>query len=174
MMTIGILGIGNVLMGDDGIGPAVIRYLDAHFEFPDDVTVEDLGTPSLDLPNYLAGLETAIFIDAVAEDAPAGSIHTYTREQILAVPPGIHISPHEPSVNDALAVLDFAGTAPSDVLLIGVVAQTLDGGVMLSNAVATAVPQVAEVVLAELAARGVRIQSRETPIQQSRWCSVSL
>jgi hydrogenase maturation protease len=142
-----IFGIGNLLMGDDGIGPAVARYLETHYEFLD-VVIEDLGTPGLDLPSYLMDHDRVIFIDAVAADAPPGSIVTYTREEIVAVAPGIRISPHEPTINDALLVLDFAGKAPSEVTLIGVVPERVDGGVGLSDVVAAAIPIVAEVIAA--------------------------
>ena len=171
MSRVAVYGIGNMLLGDDGVGPAVARYLEANFLFPSNVAVEDLGTPSLDLPGYLAEFDTVIFIDAVAADAAPGTIRTYSRDEITAVAPGIHISQHEPSINDALIVLDFAGTAPRDVILIGVVPQTLDGGVSLSEPVAKAVPQVAEIVLAELAFRGIRAMPAYTPC---RWRSASM
>jgi hydrogenase maturation protease len=159
-MTIAIYGIGNILMGDDGVGPAVAHFLESNFDFSDDVVVEDLGTPSLDLPGYLADRDVVIFIDAVAGDAPAGTIRTYTREEIVAVPCGIHISPHEASINDALIVLDFAGNAPPDVVLVGVVPQTLEGGVALSPPVLEAIPRVADAVVAELTKRGIRPEAR--------------
>ena len=152
-MKTAIYGIGNILMGDDGIGPAVVAYLSSNFTLEPDVTIEDLGTPSLDLPNYLSGYDTVIFIDAVAADAPPGTIRLYSRDEIIATPPGIRVSPHEPTINDALIVLDFAGSAPKDVVLVGVVPQTLDGGMALSPAVAGAVPRVAQAVIAELAKR---------------------
>jgi hydrogenase maturation protease len=148
-----IYGIGNILMGDDGIGPAVVNYLESNFTLDADVTLEDLGTPSLDLPNYMTGYDRVIFIDAVSADAPPGTIRLYSREEIVATPPGIRISPHEPTINDALIVLDFAGGAPKEVVLVGVVPQTLDGGMTLSPAVAEAVPRVAEVVMGELGKR---------------------
>jgi hydrogenase maturation protease len=145
-----VYGIGNILLGDDGIGPAVVDYLSANFALGPDVTIEDLGTPSLDLPNYLAGYDRVIFVDAVAADAPPGTIRLYSREEIVAAPPGIRISPHEPTINDALIVLDFAGGAPKEVVLIGVVPQTLENGMMLSPAVAGAVPRAAAIVMGEL------------------------
>lgn len=150
-MKTAVYGIGNILLGDDGVGPAVVNYLAAHSTFDEDVTVEDLGTPSLDLPNYLSGYDRVIFIDSVKAEANPGSIHLFTREEIMAVSPGIRISPHEPSINDALIVMDFAGDAPRDVLLVGIVPATLDGGMTLSPAVGAAVPRVAEIVLGELA-----------------------
>src|SRR5947209_7040915 len=114
-----VYGIGNILLGDDGIGPAVVNYLSSNRMLGDDITIEDLGTPSLDLPNYMTGYERVIFIDAVAADAAPGTIRLYSREEIVATPPGIRISPHEPTINDALIVLDFAGFAPRNVTLIG-------------------------------------------------------
>jgi len=146
-----IYGIGNILLGDDGVGPAVVRYLASHHTFDSDVTVEDLGTPSLDLPAYLAGYDTVIFIDAVAADAPPGTIRIFSREEIIAASPGIRISPHEPTINDALIVLDFAGSAPRDVVLVGIVPETLEGGMELSASVAAVVPRAADVVRKELA-----------------------
>ena len=151
-----VYGIGNILLGDDGVGPAVVAYLESHHALPPDVTLEDLGTPSLDLPNYLSGYDLVIFIDAVAADQPPGSIRIYSREEIVAAPPGIRISPHEPTINDALIVLDFAGGAPRDVVLVGIVPETLEGGIALSPAVAAAVPRAAERVLDELAQRAQR------------------
>jgi len=145
-----VYGIGNILMGDDGVGPAVVHHLESR-SLPPNVILEDLGTPSLDLPTYLAGHDTVIFIDAVASGGPPGTIRIFSRDEITAVAPGIRISPHEPSINDALIVLDFAGTAPRDVMLVGVVPETLDGGMGLSARVAAVIPQVAEVVLEELA-----------------------
>lgn len=146
-MSTAIYGIGNILMGDDGVGPAVVHHLES-LSLPPDVILEDLGTPSLDLPNYLAGHDTVIFIDAVAGDAPPGTVRVFSREEIVAVPTGIRVSPHEPSINDALIVLDFAGTAPREVVLIGVVPETLEGGFALSEAVAAAVPRAAELAVA--------------------------
>ncbi|MGH9418586.1 MAG: hydrogenase maturation protease, partial [Thermoanaerobaculia bacterium] len=164
-MSLAVYGIGNILLGDDGIGPAVAQFLSDHFTFPDDVTVEDLGTPSLSLPGYLTGFDAVIFIDAVASDAVPGSILTFNREEIVSVAPGIRVSPHEPSINDALILLDFAGDAPRDVVLVGVVPQTLDGGVTLSPAVAAAVPEAAARVIAELATRGCHPSCHPEPPQ---------
>ncbi|HXH90745.1 MAG TPA: hydrogenase maturation protease [Thermoanaerobaculia bacterium] len=142
-MKTAIYGIGNILLGDDGIGPAVVNYLFANKTLGDDVTLEDLGTPSLDLPNYLTGFDRVVFIDAVAVDAPPGTIRLFSRDEIIAAAPGIRISPHEPSINDALIVLDFAGGAPREVVLIGIVPHTLENGMTLSPAVGKAIPRAA-------------------------------
>jgi len=141
-----VYGIGNILLGDDGVGPAVVRHLSS-LPLPPNIVLEDLGTPSLDLPSYLAGFDRVIFIDAVALDAPPGTIRVFSRSEILAAPTGIRVSPHEPTLADALHVLDFAGTAPREVVLVGVVPSTLDGGVALSREVEGAVGRAAGVVV---------------------------
>lgn len=149
-MRTAIYGIGNILLGDDGVGPAVVRYLSSNYTLPPDTTLEDLGTPSLDLPAYLAGYDRVIFIDAVALDAPPGTVRVFSRDEITSVPPGIRVSPHEPTINDALIVLDFAGTAPREVVLVGVVPETLEGAMRASARVAGAVEGAGEVVLLAL------------------------
>ena len=161
-MRAAVYGVGNILLGDDGVGPAVAHFLEDNYAVSDEVFIEDLGTPSLDLPNYISGFDIVIFVDAVKSDGPAGAIRTYSRKEITSVAPGIRISPHEPTINDALIVLDFAGNAPRDVVLVGVVPQTLDGGIALTKPVAEAVEEAAEVVLAELAVRGIHVHPRNT------------
>ncbi|HEX6095856.1 MAG TPA: hydrogenase maturation protease [Thermoanaerobaculia bacterium] len=165
-MKTAIYGIGNILLGDDGVGPAVVRYLSSNYTLPPDTTLEDLGTPSLDLPAYLAGYDRVIFIDAVALDAPPGTVRVFSRDEITSVPTGIRVSPHEPTINDALIVLDFAGTAPRDVVLVGVVPETLEGGMRLSARVAGAVEGAGEVVRSEVARRtcGNRINRPTTDL----------
>jgi hydrogenase maturation protease len=150
MSRAAIFGIGNVLLGDDGVGPAVAHYLEEHFDFDEDVNVEDLGTPSLALPGFLFDYDKVIFIDAVASSQKPGTILTFTREEIMAVEPGIRLSPHEPSINDALIMLDFAAKGPREVVLIGIVPETLDGGVTMSAAVQAAVPLAAAAALKAL------------------------
>lgn len=161
-MKTAVYGIGNILMGDDGVGPAVVAYLSSNYTLPPDVTIEDLGTPSLDLPAYLIGYDRVIFIDAVALDAPPGTVRVFSRDEITTVPTGIRVSPHEPTINDALIVLDFAGTAPSEVVLVGVVPETLEGGIGLSVSVAATVPQAAEIALHEITSRPIRLRNSQT------------
>jgi hydrogenase maturation protease len=149
-----VYGIGNILLGDDGIGPAVADYLAERLSVSDDLTIEDLGTPSLDLPSYLDGYDQVIFIDAVNIPAPPGTVRVFTREEIVAVPIGIRVSPHEPSINDALIVMDFAGSAPLHVTLVGIVPETLEGCMQLSEPVARAIPAAADAVMAQLERTG--------------------
>jgi hydrogenase maturation protease len=60
---IGILGIGNVLMGDDGVGPYTIKLLEARYEFPEQVELQDLGTPGLGITAAFSEYDAIILID---------------------------------------------------------------------------------------------------------------
>lgn len=157
---VAVLGLGNVLMGDDALGPHVVAQLDAGWIFPNDVVVEDLGTPGLDLHPHLAGRRAIVLVDTVRADATAGTVRRYSSEQLLAHPPGPRTSPHDPGLKEALLALDFAGQGPDRVVLIGVVPAQVESGVGLSPRVSAAVPVAAEAVLEELSLLGVRVQRR--------------
>ncbi len=168
-MRVAIFGIGNVLAHDDAVGPSVARLLDAHWVFPPEVVVEDLGTPALELPTHLAGYDRVILVDAVKADAPAGTIRIYRRDEILRHPPGLRLSPHDPALKETLMLLDLTGEAPADLLLVGVVAKLTEMGVGLSDEVRASLRPAAEAVVAQLAEIGFTATRRETPRAPDLW-----
>jgi len=168
-MRIALFGIGNILMSDDAIGPTVARMIDAEWSMPDGVVVEDLGTPTIELPAHVAGLDAVVFIDAVTANAAPGSIIVYSREQILAHPPGLRVGPHDPSLRETLLTLDLIGNGPRDVVLVGIVAQSAKMGLGLTPAVAAAIPAAAAQALAELARLGVTLTRRDEPRDADLW-----
>lgn len=157
--SVAVFGIGNVLIGDDAAGPSIIRHLDALWEFPEGVFLEDLGTPSLDLAARMAGFEAVIFVDAVSASAEPGEIRQYTREEIIRNPPSLRMSPHDPSLKETLILVELLPDAPRYVTLIGIVPRSLEQ-FGLSDVVRAAVPRAAARVLAQLAALGIAATPR--------------
>jgi hydrogenase maturation protease len=155
-----VLGLGNVLMGDDALGPWVIEDLLARWEFPEGVSVVDVGTPGLDLTPYLADAEAVFLVDTVKANGPPGSIRVYSRGQLLARGPQPRVSPHDPGLAEALFSLDFAGCAPKQVTLVGVVPEKVEKGVRLSPAVRAAVPAASEEIAGRLAWLGLAPRRR--------------
>jgi hydrogenase maturation protease len=153
-MRIGVIGLGNVLMGDDAFGPWVVQSLLAEYEFPEGVSVEDLGTPGLDLMPYVTDVEALVLVDTVRSDAPPGTVRLYRRDDLLKHPPQARLSPHDPGVKEALLTAEFAGRGPREVLLVGAVPETTAMGVSLSPALRAAVPRAAAEVLRELGRLG--------------------
>ena len=169
MSRTAVYGIGNILMSDDAAGPTVARMLDAEWSLSGGVVVEDLGTPTIELPAHVAGLDAVVFIDAVAADAPPGSIVVYTRDQILAHPPGLRVGPHDPSLRETLLTLDLIGNGPRHVVLVGIVAASAKMGLGLTPAVAAALPAAVAQTLVELERLGVTATRRERPLDADLW-----
>jgi len=161
---VSVFGVGNVLLGDDGVGSSVIHRLQSLYEFPPEVELEDLGTPGLELLAHVAGTEVVIFVDAVADDAAPGTIQLYDRQTIVAASPALRVGPHDPALGDTLLALEFAEQGPSEAMLVGVVAATTASGIGLSPAVRDAVPAAAEAVVAQLAHRGISVRERTSPM----------
>jgi hydrogenase maturation protease len=168
-VDIRVLGLGNVLMGDDGFGPFVIEALKATWVFPEEVSVIDLGTPGLDLAPYLAGADAVILIDSVRSQAPAGALRTYSRRALLAHAPPQRLGPHDPGFIQTLLTLDFAGLAPREVTLVGVVPQTTAPCARLSPPVRTSVAAAVEAVVCELNRLGAPPAMRDTPSPLAPW-----
>ena len=151
---IAVFGIGNILVGDDAIGPAVVSAIESTYDLPETVILEDLGTPSLDLAARLTGLETVIFIDAVSAKAEPGTIRIYTLEEILEHPPGLRLSPHDPSLKETLLTARFASGNPSYVRMVGIVPETTEQ-FGLSATMRAAIPRAIDAVFHELKLLGI-------------------
>jgi hydrogenase maturation protease len=166
---IDVLGIGNVLMGDDALGPSAVRRLQADYEFPESVRVHEIGTPGLDLVPHIDGVDVLILIDTVRASGLPGDVKLFRRDEILAHPPQPRVSPHDPGLKETLLTLEFAGRAPREVLLVGVVPASTAQGVGLSPPVREALPAVVEEVVSELERHGQTARRREAPVAAENW-----
>ena len=165
-----VLGLGNVLMGDDGLGPSVVHHLETHFDFPPAVTVLDTGTPGLDLVPFLFGAESVILVDTVRAEGAPGEIRIYRKDDILRhVPTSPRVSPHDPGLKETLLSLEFGGRAPADVVLVGVIPGRVEKSIDLSPPVRAAIPEAARAVLAELERLGQPGRPREHPDATPPW-----
>jgi len=166
---IAVLGFGNILMNDDGLGPYVIKVLESFYEFGEGVSVLDIGTPGLGIDQYLEGLDLLIVVDTVHARGEPGEIHTYRLDDILKHAPGIRMSPHDPGLKEALLSLQFLGVAPHEVLLVGVIPADVSMGTQLTEPVRKAVPKVIAEILIELMRVGVPIRTRQNRILPDFW-----
>src|SRR5271166_1352657 len=141
MKKVLIGGIGNVLLGDDGVGPYVARLLDARYEFGDGVEILDLGTPALDLIDQLSSHDAVIFIDSVNTEAAPGAVLLYRKVDIMRHCPAVRMDPHSPALVDALLSAELFGVAPTDVLLVGIRVESFEVSCSLSKPVEAALDQ---------------------------------
>lgn len=159
---IGVLGIGNVLMGDDGVGPYTVKQLEARYEFPEQVELQDVGTPGLGITSVFSEFDAVILIDAVNAKKSPGEVKVYRKDELVRVPVKQRISPHDPALVEALLFAELSGKCPKEVLLVGVVPETCELKCELSAAVQAGVETAIGVVLVELEQLGARVKLKGT------------
>jgi hydrogenase maturation protease len=164
-----ILGIGNVLCTDDGLGPYAIKVLESLYEFPDGVEVVDLGTPGLDLTPFLADARMVIVIDTVRGSEPPGSLRLLRDREIVATPPPSRMSPHEPGLREALMATEFSDSSPDEILFVGVIPESTDQGTRLTPTLLEAIPTVLDAVVLELERLDLAPTRREPPGNLDIW-----
>jgi hydrogenase maturation protease len=167
-------GIGNVLLGDDGVGPYVARLLAANYEFGEGVEVLDLGTPALDLIDHFTTNDAVVLIDSVAPDndaadAAPGTVALYRKADIMRHRPAMRMDPHSPALVDAMLSAELFGVAPADVLLVGIRAESFEPSCNLSHPVKASLERVTAEVLLELDRLGVTYQRRQQPAELGIW-----
>lgn len=169
MRTALIGGIGNVLLGDDSVGPHIVRTLESQYTFGADVALADLGTPALDLTHQIVGLRSLILVDSITSDDAPGTIVLYRKEDILRIAPAERLDPHSPALSECLMTADMLGASPEHVLLVGVVGESYEPGRPLSPAVEGSVDRAVEAVLQELQRLGYSFRKKHSPDSPDIW-----
>jgi hydrogenase maturation protease len=128
-----IAGLGNVLMGDDAIGPTLVHYLKARYEFPVEIQVEDLGTPGIDLAQHLANRDTVVVLDAIEDPGlPAGTVRRMDQGELAAARTSQRQDAHSPDLSESLRLSALHGKAPGRLVLLGVVVGSCELGEPIS------------------------------------------
>jgi len=168
-----VLGIGNVLTGDDALGPTVVTTLGAEWQIPSEVMVLDAGTPGMDLIALASGARGIIVVDTVLADGPPGTLRIYDRDTLLGKPLTPRVNPHAPGLIESLFTLDLSGHGPAAVRLIGVVPEATDVGVGMSDPVTASVPKVVDVIVRTLEEWGVPMAPSPEPVKPDLWWQVA-
>ena len=155
-----ILGVGNVILRDEGFGVRVAEYLDAHYDFPENVQIVDGGTLGIELTQCVTGTKKLLVIDSINGHAAPGTRFAFRDDDVLA-----HfqdkISAHEVGIQDVLALLTVTGRKIPTVTVLGVQPYDLEAGVELSDEMKALVPEVVEEALAELRRWGIEATPKE-------------
>ena len=172
MKSVLIGGIGNVLLGDDAIGPYVIRLLESCYSFGENVEIVDLGTPALDLTHRIIGRDAVILVDSVASEGdPPGTIQLFCKHDILRVKSAPRLDPHSPALAECLMTAEMLGASPPYVLLIGIVGSSFEAGSPLTEAVRQAAAKAVDAVLDDLDRLGVKFEQLLSAAEPQIWWS---
>ncbi|WP_406661601.1 hydrogenase maturation protease [Methanolobus sp. ZRKC3] len=150
--TIRILGCGNPLVGDDGIGIHVIERLkEMSYEMPDNVELIDAGVCGLDMLNLLEGADTIIIVDAVKGAGDIGSVHLFGMDEIKGATSQGGFTIHETCLADVLCIAEHIQKMPEKLMVIGVeIDKAEEISLCLSNKVQASLDEVVALILDEI------------------------
>ena len=152
-----ILGIGNILLGDEGAGIRVIERFAQRFSVPSGVDVVDGGTAGMRLLDILAGRGRVIVADAVKAPQPPGTLVRLVDAEVPALFEN-RLSPHQLGFADVLAALDLMDQVPAQLIVIGIVPARIELEVRMSRQVDEAVDHAVEAVADQLCSWGCRLE----------------
>jgi hydrogenase maturation protease len=154
-----ILGLGNILLGDEGVGVRVVERLLDLYHFPEGTQVLDGGTLALDLLPYVEDADRMVVIDAVDMRAEPGTVVRITDDEVPTFL-SVKISPHQMGLADILSAARLRGLSPSELVLWGVQPEVMDTTLELSPPVAAQVDVLVDGVLADLSQWGIEPTGR--------------
>jgi hydrogenase maturation protease len=156
--TIVVLGLGNVLLRDEGLGVEALMHLQSRYDWPERVTLLDGGVMGLDLLPYMETADAVLILDAVQTGHPPGTLVRLGKEEIPAFV-ALKMSVHQVGFQETLAMCRFRGTVPDRLVLWGMVPESLDLGTDLTPPVAARLDELVQAAVEELRGWGVDISS---------------
>jgi hydrogenase maturation protease len=144
-----ILGVGNLLMSDDGIGVRVVERIAAARVLPPDAQTLDGGTCGLDLLHFLEGVENLIVVDAANMGLPPGTIRRMEGDDVPAFL-AQKVSPHEINLPELLFSARLVDIYPRRVVVLGIQPQSIAVGLELTPPIAAQLDELADRALAEI------------------------
>jgi hydrogenase maturation protease len=143
-----VVGVGNLVHSDDGLGIHAIQRLQADPRVPKGVALIDGGTFGIELLVYLQDSSRVILIDAADVGQEPGALVRFTGGELIGLPGGASV--HQLGVADLLATLPLVSDMPREILLLGAQPGSTDWGTELTAPVAAALEKIVEAVVAQL------------------------
>jgi len=151
-----VLGIGNVLLTDEGIGVRALNELERRYTFPDNVELLDGGTAGIELLRHIRKRDYLIIIDAMLWDKKPGSVGRVEGNDVPAAF-RTRISPHQLGLSDLLAAAMLTDELPKNLVLFGVEPESVDIGLDLTDAVEASLDKLMGAVVDELRSAGCSV-----------------
>ncbi|MGW8161806.1 MAG: HyaD/HybD family hydrogenase maturation endopeptidase [Desulfobulbales bacterium] len=164
-MDILVLGIGNVLLTDEGIGVRVLKELERRYSFPVNVELLDGGTAGIELLRHISNRDCLIIIDAMKCDQEPGTVMRLTGNDVPAAF-RTRISPHQLGLSDLLAAAMLTDELPKELILFGVEPESIDIGLDLTDTVEASVDKLLDAVVDELRSHGCSLVPIEATFTQ--------
>jgi hydrogenase maturation protease len=144
-----VIGVGNLLLKDEGVGVHVIRELRTR-SLPPDAEVRDGGVGGIDLLDTLDRASHAVLVDAAEMGLEPGAVRRFRPDQVQPGPNAPRFSSHDIGLLEVLQLAQALGRSPEEVVILGIQPKEIDWSTELSPEVRAAVPKAVEMVLAEI------------------------
>jgi hydrogenase maturation protease len=154
-----VIGLGNILLRDEGVGVHALRALKKGFAFSDPIDLLDGGTMGLDLLPYIEGMEKILFVDALELKKEPGTIAVLEDEEIPATLKSA-ISFHQVGLSDLLFASKFMGISPPKTTLIGMQPEKIETGLALSETLNRNFEKLLHTILEKLREWGVAFREK--------------
>ena len=148
-----VLGLGNILIQDEGIGVRVVERLVECYDIPAEVDVLDGGTAGLALYDDIVGRKHLIVVDAIENRCEPGTLITLRGEDVPSFFRN-KVSPHQMALSDILAALEIMGEKPAQVVVIGIQPKDLGTGLEMSELISSQVDILVQRVIDQLGELG--------------------
>ena len=159
-MSVLVLGVGNVLMRDEGVGVRAVEELQNRFQFQVNVELLDGGTSGIELLRYISKKDHLVIIDAIKGGHPPGTVLRVEGEDVPARF-RTRISPHQLGISDLLAAATLTGEMPGNLVLFGIEPKRIELGLGLSDEVKANFDKLINVVVEEIRGLGYTVEPRE-------------
>jgi hydrogenase maturation protease len=169
-----VLGLGNILLRDEGIGVRALERLKAEYCLPSRVRAMDGGTMGLDLLPCLEGVSRLLILDALQGGGAPGSLARLVDEEVPRAL-ALKLSIHQVGLEELLAAARFQGTLPARLVLLGLEPASIDWGLELSSPVAAGMDALVDAAVLELQAWGIVVEPVRPYSSPSKrlWANVS-
>jgi len=143
-----VLGLGNLVHADDGVGVHAIQWLERDPRVPVDVTLLDGGTQGLGLLHHISGVRRLLVIDAIDVGEPAGTLLRFEKTALQSLPGKASV--HQLGFADLMVALQLLGESPGEVVVFGVQPESTEWSAELTQPVANAIPLLVDSVIEQL------------------------
>ncbi len=157
---IGIAGVGNLILRDEGFGVHTVKYLMDNYIFPENVDIQDVGTASIYMAPFLEECDPVFVIDVVDIEGEPGSFHLYTMDDVKAGNFQTRMSPHQLGFLEILEVCKLRDKAPKTMEFYTVIPKELTESVQLSDELHEQMINVANMILKRLQELGVEVKPK--------------
>lgn len=169
MEKVGLMGVGNILLSDEGFGVKLLYILKSKYDFPESVKLIDGGTAGIFLSPEIDYLEKLLIVDVVDVKGNPGDIKVYEKEDFFLDKLPLKLSPHQLGLQEVLLLNEIKGNCPDGIKLIGIVPKSTEAGTFLTPELEAKLPEVEKLVINILKGWGIEPKEKEKPEDPKIW-----